>query len=238
MFCKMILIDGTSSSGKTTISKYLNRKNYKSFHIDDYNNDKRINKIKIKLYKKIQNKYGEYNKIRDIEYNIAVKYMVEDAIKSKRNIVFDISTQKEIIEYINKKYKKNKLFIINLYTNLEGLIRNLKKRMIEGDRRSIRIFYQFADRYVKTEISDKNKIDKINKRKFKKILSENLKYEFENKEELNKFCNDVFERMGIKDNKSYYIKLRDEYKYDYILNTSNKTKRTIFNEINNILEKL
>ena len=33
----------------------------------------------------------------------------------------------------------------------------------------------------------------------------------------------------------HYVKLRDEYKYDYLLITTNKTKIDIFNELNKII---
>ena len=41
--------------------------------------------------------------------------------------------------------------------------------------------------------------------------------------------------MNIMDDKDHFIKLRNEYKYDYLLITTNKTKTDIFNELNNII---
>ena len=40
---KFILVDGTSSSGKSVICKYFSTKNFGCFGIDDYVDDKRIN---------------------------------------------------------------------------------------------------------------------------------------------------------------------------------------------------
>ena len=70
---KFILVDGTSSSGKSTICKYFSKKEFLCFQIDNYWNDKRINDD----VKKIKNDYGEIDKI--YEYK-TVKYMIDDAI--------------------------------------------------------------------------------------------------------------------------------------------------------------
>jgi hypothetical protein len=37
--------------------------------------------------------------------------------------------------------------------------------------------------------------------------------------------------MNIHDDKDHYVKLRDEFNYDYLLVTTNKTKQDIFNEL-------
>lgn len=58
---KFILVDGTSSAGKSTICKYFSKKNFLCFQIDNYFNDKRIKFDNI--FKNIKNKYGETNKI-------------------------------------------------------------------------------------------------------------------------------------------------------------------------------
>ena len=42
----------------------------------------------------------------------------------------------------------------------------------------------------------------------------------------------TFKKMNIDDDDDHYIKLRDEYKCDYLLVTTNKTKKDIFNELN------
>lgn len=40
--------------------------------------------------------------------------------------------------------------------------------------------------------------------------------------------------MNINDDRDHWIKLRPEYKYDYLLITTNKTKNDIFNELEKI----
>ena len=56
---KFILVDRTSSAGKSTICKYFSKKNFLCFQIDNYFNDKKINfdnlfkKLKINMVKLI-----------------------------------------------------------------------------------------------------------------------------------------------------------------------------------------
>lgn len=226
---KFILVDGTSSAGKSTICKYFSKKNFLCFRIDIYFNDKRINFNN--LFKKIKNNYGEMDKIYDYE---PVKYMVNDAIKTNKNILFDHVSQKEIINYMHAK-KYDNLYIIIVFTNLNDMARNLETRRKNGDTRGVFAFKHFSERYIKCEDNDKKKIEIINRKDFCEILLNHFKYEFKNEAELIKFSNDIFSNMNIMDDKDHYIKLRNEYKYDYLLVTTNKTKNEIFNELNKII---
>ena len=61
------------------------------------------------------------------------------------------------------------------------------------------------------------------------VLLNNFKYQFKNKKEITDFADKIFKTMNINDNKSHPIKLRDEFKCDYLINTTNKTKEDIFN---------
>lgn len=223
---KMILVDGTSSAGKTTICNYFSQKNFKCFQIDNYFSDKRINFNK--LLKNVKNNYGEADKIYDF---FPVKYMIDDALKSGKNFLLDHISQKEIIEYMKIKKLYNNLFIINVFTNINNLARNLESRRKEGDSRGIFAFKQFSERYIKTTKDDKNKIEKINRSEFRKILLKFFKYEFKNEDMLNEFCESTFKTMNIFDDKDHYIKLRDEFICDYLLITTDKTKEDIYKEL-------
>lgn len=225
---KFILVDGTSSAGKSVICKYFSTKNFECFQIDNYTTDKSK-----ELFKKIKNKYGEEDKIYD---KVAVtKIMVDDAIATNKNIIFDHISQKEIISYMKTKKKYNQLYIINLFTNLNDLGRNIESRRKEGDRRSpLRVFRQFANRYIKCSNNDIKKIEIINRKKFKNLLLKYFKYAFENKNELINFSNDLFKQMNIDDDDDHYIRLRDEYKYDYLMITTNKSKDDIFKELDHL----
>jgi len=223
---KFILVDGTSSSGKSVICKYFSTQNFACFGIDDYYDDKRINYNE--LFKNIKNNYGAADKL----YEADVEYMVNDGIAANKNVVFDHISQTQIISYMKTKKLYSQLYIINLYANLDDLSRNIISRRKAGDRRPPKaVFNQFADRYIKCSNNDIKRIEIINRGKFKDLLLKYFKYTFENKKELINFSNELFKQMNINDDNDHYIKVRDEIKYDYLLITTNKTKDEIFNEL-------
>ena len=123
--------------------------------------------------------------------------MINDAIKTNKNILFDHISQKEIINYMNTK-KYNNLYIIIVFTNLNNLARNLEIIRKNGDRRGVFAFKQFSERYIKCKNNDLQKIEIINRKDFYKILLKYFKYEFKS-EELIKFSNDIFSNMNIID---------------------------------------
>ena len=137
---------------------------------------------------------------------------------------------------MKKKKLSKKLFIINVFANINDLARNIESRRKEGDRRGIFVFSQFSDRYVKCINNNIKKIEIVNREKFKLILLKNFKYEFKNEDELIDFSNNVFKKMNILDDKDHFIKLRDEYICDYLLITTNKTKDDIFNELKSLIQ--
>jgi hypothetical protein len=51
------------------------------------------------------------------------------------------------------------------------------------------------------------------------------------------FANDMFKKMNIDDDLNHWIKLRDEYKCDYLLNTNEKSKDDIYEELDELLCK-
>ena len=225
-----ILVDGTSSTGKSTIGKYFSSKKYLHFQIDSYFDDKRIDYGK--LFKKIKNNYGMTDKIYLYE---PTKYMVYDAIDTNKNILFDHVYQKEIIDIMKKKKLFKNLYIINVFANINDLARNIESRRKEGDRRGVFVFSQFSDRYIKCKNNDVKKIETVNRKNFKDLLLKKFKYEFKNEDDLIKFANNVFEGMNILDDKDHFIKLRDEYICDYLLITTDKTKDDIFDELKKLI---
>ena len=52
-----------------------------------------------------------------------------------------------------------------------------------------------------------------------------------NKKQLIDFSNEIFKIMEIEDDKDHYIKVRDNIRYNYLLNTTNKSKTEIFKEL-------
>ena len=226
-----ILVDGTSSSGKTVICNFLSSKNYKCITIDGYSD-----KIDQQYFKYLKNRPNEYlskELVKQMRDKIMAKTAVQYAIDSGKAII-DFVIQEPFIKEFESRGLRSELFIIVVYTNFQNLTRNLRSRLMENDPRGVFVFTQFSKRYITTEKTDLNKIDKINRSKFKQILLDNFKSEFENEEELVKFSNDTFAQMNINDDKNHWIKLRDGLVYDYLLNTTDKSKNEIYEELNTV----
>jgi adenylate kinase family enzyme len=225
---KFILLDGTSSSGKSTICNFFKSKNFSCFQIDKYM-DYCNKKIKNKWLKTVKNSKNKYNDISF--YSICKKTLMEDCLKIKSNVLIDDIEQFGYIKILKEKKLIHNLYIINVFANLETLARNLESRRKECDPRGIYAFSQFADRYIKTNEDNPKKIEKINRNTFKNLLLKNFKYEFQNKKQLIDFSNEIFKIMEIEDDKDHYIKVRDNIRYNYLLNTTNKSKTEIFKEL-------
>ena len=225
---KFILLDGTSSSGKSTICNFFKSKNFSCFQIDKYT-DMCNKKIKNKWLKTVKNLKNEFSNIS--YFNMCEKILMEDCLKIKSNVLIDDIEQFAYIKMLEEKKLIHNLYIINVFANLETLSRNLESRRKECDPRGTFAFSQFADRYIKTDENELKKIEKINRNSFKNLLLKYFKYEFQNKKQLIDFSNEIFKQMEIEDDDDHYIKVRDNIRYDYLLNTTNKSKQQIFKEL-------
>jgi len=242
-----IIVDGTSSAGKTTICKYFSSNGYKCLMGDDYH-EKTFKKYD-ELFKNFANEYTKKNYKRELRDKCNAEIIIDDAVETGKAIIDHIN-QKYLIEELHKRGLDKQLFVIVVYTNLHNLARNLESRRKEGDPRGIFAFRQFSERYVKVnDIEDINSsesldihviksniVDAVNREEFRKILLDNFKYEFENEKELNDFSNKTFEIMEITDDENHKIKLRDELRADYLLDTTNKSKKDIFDELTTVFE--
>jgi hypothetical protein len=187
--------------------------------------------MKNKWFKTLKNLKNEYNNNNLNYYNLCQKTLMEDCLKIKSNVLIDDVEQFGYIKMFKEKKLTNNLYIINVFANLKTLTRNLELRRKECDPRSVDIFFQFSNRYIKTDEDNPKKIEKINRNNFKNLLLKNFKYEFQNKKHLIDFSNDIFKQMEIDDDDDHYIKVRDNIRYDYLLNTTNKSKPQIFKEL-------
>jgi len=228
---KFVLLQGSRCSGKSTICNFFNKKHFSCFQLDKYNNycNKKVCK---KFIQTLKNAKNEYNPKKEYYYNdIAKKIMFEDSLKCKSNVVFDMFEQSKLINFLKKKNLINNLYIINVFANLETIFRNLKEMKNENEPRTKFVFTDFSETYIKTYEDNPKKIEKINRNNFKNLLLKHLKYEFTDKTHLINFANDIFKKMEIDDDNDHYIRVRDNIKYDYLLNTSNKSKTEIFKEL-------
>lgn len=229
-----ILLDGTSSSGKSTICNFFKNKGFKCIKGDDLLQSNDYYTFYGKEYKKIPNEYVTPKFKKNMVKNISGKYLVESAIKNDKTIIDWIIPQ-HIIHHFQER--KINLYVILVYANLSTLARNMISRKAENDPRRIFVFRQFSERFVKTDEEDKI-IDTINRKTLKKILLDNFKMEFTGEKDLTEFCNKTFMTMNIEDDKDHGIKVRDEFKYNYLLNTNNKSKKDIFQELKVLFSSL
>jgi len=215
----LILITGTSSSGKTSIAKEFKR--YKKIHVDDY-----WDKAYVKTYSKLRNDYYNQELLDQVHYCEVRKMMSIDAKKFKNIVIDDIDTI--ILDYLPKSTKK-----VLIYTNLKDLTRNLIKRR-KNEPRKFFIYEQFSENYVVS--NDKNdSIDTVDYYSFVKLLKK-VKWNFNSEKDLNIFAKEILENMGIYDKKKHFIKVRDNF-YDVIINTKQKTPNDIYFEILNKIRK-
>lgn len=229
---KIFLLDGTSSSGKSTICKNFEKFGISCLIGDDYFSGKYFRDSEKKYEDFIKDLPNEYfGKATETFRNIVANRMIDDALKLEKSII-DYVIPEPFIKVINSRGLNDSFKIILLYTGIPDLVRNIESRRKKGDPRGKFVFKQFAKRYIRTDDSG---IDVINRIEFRKLLISNLKYEFKNKEELFDFSNEVFEMMNINDDLDHNITVKDDYKYDYLVSTLGKSKDEIFEEIEKIL---
>ena len=101
MSTKYILLDGTSSAGKSTIGKYFSNKNFLHFQIDNYFEDKRLNYKKI--FKSIKNNYNEASKIYNNEQFIKLIGIGEFSHGILESWEFRFNMLKYAMKHTNKK---------------------------------------------------------------------------------------------------------------------------------------
>jgi len=225
---KFVLLDGPSSSGKTSICKFLSGKGYECISGDTFINE--AIKRDMEFYKTVKNEYVPVGTNQKIQGENIASILADESTKHKK-VAIDWIEQK----YIIAEFKKRNLdlFVIVVHASLEDIIKRLEKRRKTGDTRGIFAFEHFSERYMKTDGT--NDLGIYNRKKFKKLLLDNLKYLFTDENDLNGFADHIFHNMGIDNDENYYLKLRDEYEYDYFLNTTDKSVEDVLDEISKIL---
>lgn len=221
---KIIMLDGTSSSGKSTISREFEKDGWIPISLDDV----RANAEFI-LRSTMPNEYITMSALMENYNNTITKLMFDEYKKhTDAKIIFDVIDQ-NLLKYI----ERDKIFIVVVYSPLKELVRNVVSRKSTQPRGKY-VFTQYSEKYIRTDDSIEN-LDVVNRRKFIKYLK-NVKDFFESEEDLIKFANRVFSKMNIDDDDNHFIKLRPEIQYDYILNTKKKTPIEKVDELKKILK--
>lgn len=209
-----ILITGTSSSGKTSISNIFPRK-FKKIHVDDY-----WDKAYTKTYSKLKNDYYDQSEL-DKEHYMKVRKMMKHDSRGYENVIFD-DVDITILNYLPIHTKK-----VLIYAGFKDLTRNLIRRKKTEPRKNF-IYEQYAEWFETTDDPDEA-IDIINIRDFITFLKK-VKWNFGSESELKSFAKMIFTSMGIDDRKNHYIKIRDNI-YDVIINTEGKKPKDMYYEI-------
>jgi hypothetical protein len=218
-----ILLDGTSSSGKTVISNCFVKHGYKHISNDDYG------EIAYAAFiSSLPNEYISKDLEKEKGMAFISKYLIRES-KKYDSVVFDHVNQ-SLVEHIGR----NNIYIIVVYTSVEELVRNIYNRRSTEPRKQF-VFTQFSDRYIATDNVSES-VDSVNRKKFIESLKSKLKYLFESEEALITFATDTFKKMNIDDDKTHYIKLRDAYQYDYILKTHKKKPSELCDELETVLK--
>jgi len=225
-----IIVDGTSSSGKTKICLFFSKLDYKCIVMDEYTDP-----ATKEFYKTIENKYMDADEKNNLFADVLYTKMVGDALLAKKAILDDIE-QEGLLKAFKAAGKARNVFVLVVYASLKDLARNLNSRRMEGDARGVFAFEQFAQRYVKCIESDPKKIDTVNLDEFIRLLTAHFKYEFVSEEELKTFAMKMFSNMDIKKEEGgdHPIKLRDGFRCDYLLNTTGKTLDYINTELQTV----
>lgn len=247
---KCILIDGTSSAGKSYMTKGLIEKGWVIIGSDDFSgeSDRKIPfdhdgegynlKAGEEFHKRMRKeRKGDLGKKgatsvaypghpKNKEYkggDPRVWYMYKDYLYGRgkdKNVIFD-DIGDSILKYVpNCEY-------ILLYTPLETLKDNVIRRSEKNDKRGEWVFSdQFMKRYVATENVDESIDPNVSytKESLTKLLSDPVlqkSFSDDGKLDIDKFIKD----LGIKKSgKKYWIKLRKSLKKGQeIFNTRNKT---------------
>jgi len=209
-----LLITGTSSSGKTSITNVFPKK-YKKIHVDNY-----WDKAYTKTYSKLKNDYYDQDEL-DKEHYKEVRKMMKNDSRGHDNVIFD-DVDITILNYLPKNTKK-----VLIYAGFKDLTRNLIRRRKTEPRKNF-IYEQFAEWFEVTDDVDEA-IDIINIRDFIKELKK-VKWNFGSERDLKDFAKMIFLMMGIDDRKKHYIKIRNDI-YDVIINTEGKKPKEVYYDI-------
>ena len=224
-----IILNGTSSSGKTTIMKLLPKK-YKKVSLDEYRYKVWCSREIEPHERLLKNKYYTHKEKLKINVNQRWQYYKME-INNSNNFIIDtvLTLQGYHISSLKKYLSIKNLKCVLLFTNFSNLIRNIEKRR-NYDPRTLGVFNNFTDLYTYTDYKNEA-IGVVCLKDFIKDLK-NVKYFFSSEKELITFAKKIFKQLKIKNiklTKKYYIKPVD--KYDIVLDSTNKTPEQLIKEL-------
>lgn len=124
-YFKYILLDGTSSSGKSSICNYYSTKGFKCLKGDDLSGNADYYLFYGTEYKKLPNEYITEEFKKNIYSIIEGDYIFNNATQNDKTIIDVVNP-----EFIISSFKKNdtELYIILVYAGINTLTRNMISR--------------------------------------------------------------------------------------------------------------
>jgi shikimate kinase len=215
----IVFIEGTSSSGKTSIMKKFSPK-YAKVSADDFRKQGHT-----RMMKSLKNKYYTPDEIEKFHKTNRFALMAI-SVKSKKYAVVE-ATGGGVLKHLPKK-----ITTVLLYTPIEDLAKHMNARKLIGEFRGNMVFRQFSEKYTKTE-NPSESIDKVSIKEFIKILK-TIKWAFTSEKTLLEFAKKTFNAMGIDDDKKHHITHRKKH-YDIVLMSDGKSTQVLYNELIKIL---
>ena len=218
-----ILLLGTSSVGKSTLSQYFKEIGYTHISCDNYG-------YKMLHYTNL-NQYYSGDERMSLFYD---EQMYLDGMKESNPFILYDCINYELCNL----YKKNNqsLFTVLLYASPIKLIDNIYKRRTK-ERRGWSALLLYTDLFEITQNYTLS-IDKINKNEFKHKLQEKLMFLFRSELHLNDCVKQFFIKLGDLENSNqneFYIKPRNVVSYNIIVDVKNYSPQQVFKIIQSTL---
>jgi broad-specificity NMP kinase len=210
-----LILLGTSSVGKSSISQYFKDIGYVHISCDDY-----INIISTNVEKKFYDSHEE--QIRDRN-----EPMYQRGLQEKTPyILYDDITMDVCNFYENRNdYSPNSLYKILLYPSITRIVNNVYSRRF-SQKRTWDLFDQYPNFYTLAK-DDDSVIDVINKQEFIQLLKDKLQYLFTSEQDLLEKVNTFFISLGANEqdevlsltirkdiNPHLFIKIEDQTPYE------------------------
>ena len=212
-----ILLLGTSSVGKSTISQYFKDIGYTHISCDDY-----VDSVDETL--DVTKYYSETERT----FDYATKNMFLRGKSCKNNFVLYDDCTINLLHY----YQDYNLPIVSvlLYSSVNKIINNVYNRRTT-ERRAWPAIMVYTTLYEKANINE-TYIDEINKNEFINALKQKLMFIFESVEDLEDSVNQFFANLGCSINEmDCKIKLRNNFKPTLFIKTNDLQPQKIFNQI-------
>jgi broad-specificity NMP kinase len=217
-----VILLGTSSVGKSSISRYFKEIGYTHISCDDY-----IDKISKHVEKKYYSEYEEDMRDRN-------EPMYERGIQEQNPYILYDDITMNMCNLYEERNIPNTLYKILLYPSIKRIVDNIYKRRFT-EKRGWTIFIQYPTFYTIAKDDDKV-IDIINKDELTQLLKDKLKFLFTSEQDLIHSVNDFFLSLGASENDtSLSLTIRKEIQPNIFIKIQDQTPYEIFQHIHSLI---